>query len=168
MKSIKVMVVFILALMVTGCSLENKQEEQEKDLIADFVKKKGITVDPLESGLYYVETTAGTGDFPINGDTVFIIYTGKYLTDVLFDTNVGKAPFGFVLGEGKVINGMEEGIMLMKKGGKAGFLIPSKLAYGPQGLIQYDPYYGYNQIIPGYTPLWFDVELTNIKPGLHD
>jgi FKBP-type peptidyl-prolyl cis-trans isomerase len=43
----------------------------------------------------------------------------------------------------------------MQEGGKASFLIPSKLAYGSSG------YY----TIGGYTPLLYDVELLLVKPG---
>jgi FKBP-type peptidyl-prolyl cis-trans isomerase len=50
-----------------------------------------------------------------------------------------------------VIAGWTEGIQLMKKGGKAKFLIPSGLGYGKNGF----------QSIPPNTCLIFDVELAN-------
>ena len=54
-----------------------------------------------------------------------------------------------------VIPGWDEGLLLLNKGAKATFVIPSKLAYGEQGY----------QIIPPFTPLVFDVELVSIiKP----
>jgi FKBP-type peptidyl-prolyl cis-trans isomerase len=43
----------------------------------------------------------------------------------------------------------------MKEGGKATFLIPSKLAYGTQG----------NYSVPGYTPVIFDIQLVRVIPG---
>ena len=54
-----------------------------------------------------------------------------------------------------LIAGFDEGITYMKEGGKATFLIPSKLAYGTSG------YY----TIPGYTPLLYDVQLVKVIPG---
>ncbi|HBE43065.1 MAG TPA: hypothetical protein DDW27_18040 [Bacteroidales bacterium] len=44
----------------------------------------------------------------------------------------------------------------MRGGGKALFLVPSRLAYGPTG-----NYY----TIPGFTPLLFNVELVRVKQG---
>jgi hypothetical protein len=42
--------------------------------------------------------------------------------------------------------------MLLNKGAKATFVIPSKLAYGEQGY----------QVVQPYTPLVFDVEMVSI------
>jgi FKBP-type peptidyl-prolyl cis-trans isomerase len=44
----------------------------------------------------------------------------------------------------------------MKEGGKGRFLVPSSLAYGQAGI------WG---IVPGYTPLVFEVNLISVKPG---
>ena len=59
----------------------------------------------------------------------------------------------FTLGNYMVIEGFEEGILYMKKGGKATLLIPSYLAYGTSGT-----YWG----IPGYSPIIFEVELLEV------
>jgi peptidyl-prolyl cis-trans isomerase A (cyclophilin A) len=76
------------------------------------------------------------------------------LDGTVFDTNVGKADtLKYRVNEGQIISGFDEGITYMKVGGKATFLIPSKLAWGPTGYA----------IIPGYTPVIFDVELVRVK-----
>jgi FKBP-type peptidyl-prolyl cis-trans isomerase len=59
-----------------------------------------------------------------------------------------------VLGEGQVIPGWEEGLLMMKEGGKAQLIIPSDLAYG-----QSQP----NYPIPPYATLVFDVELIEVS-----
>jgi FKBP-type peptidyl-prolyl cis-trans isomerase len=73
----------------------------------------------------------------------------------VFDTNAGGADLIRPAGEGYLPLGLDEGIMLMKEGGKATFLIPSKLAYGTQG----------NYSVPGYTPVIFDIQLVRVIPG---
>jgi FKBP-type peptidyl-prolyl cis-trans isomerase len=54
-----------------------------------------------------------------------------------------------------MIAGFDEGITYMKAGGKAKFLVPSSLGYGPSG------YY----TIPGYTALLYEVELVKVSKG---
>ena len=58
----------------------------------DFVQKP--------SGLYYLETLAGTGTAPVAHDTVYVVYTGKFLNGTVFDTNVGGNQLVFPIGEG--------------------------------------------------------------------
>lgn len=69
---------------------------------------------------------------------------------------VSSTSFGYVhkatTGQ-RMIQGWEEGIEVLSKGGSAIFLISSAKAYGD---------YGYS-IIPPYSPLLFMIEITNIK-----
>jgi FKBP-type peptidyl-prolyl cis-trans isomerase FkpA len=68
------------------------------------------------------------------------------------------APIHIPIGQKKVIQGWDEGLMLLNKGAKATFIVPSSLAYGERGAG--------NGIIPPYTPIAFDVELVDIiKPN---
>ena len=58
------------------------------------------------------------------------------------------------LGEGRVIQGWEEGIGLMNVGDKLRLIIPSNLAYGEKGA---------GGVIPPNATLLFDVELVNVN-----
>ncbi len=107
------------------------------------------------SGLEYVETLAGTGAQAKAGDTVRVHYTGKFLDGKVFDSSVSRGePLEFPLGKGRVIKGWDEGIALMKVGGKAILTIPPQLAYGESGA---------GGAIPPNATLIFDVELVGIK-----
>ena len=87
-----------------------------------------------ESGLEYVEIEAGAGDQAKAGKTVRVHYTGKFLDGKVFDSSVTRGePLEFQLGAGRVIKGWDEGIALMKVGGKAQLTIPPQLAYGERG-----------------------------------
>ena len=108
-----------------------------------------------ESGLEYVEIEAGTGDQAKAGKTVRVHYTGKFLDGKVFDSSVSRGdPLEFQLGAGRVIKGWDEGIALMKVGGKAQLTIPPQLAYGERGA---------GGVIPPNATLIFDVELISIK-----
>lgn len=131
---------------------ERKTKEPEET--AAFLKTNKITAKPTVTGLYYVEVIKGTGAKAEKGKTVKVNYTGKLLDGTIFDSSEGKAPIEFVLGTGQVIPGWDEGLALMKSGGKAKFIIPSNLAYSARGA---------GDIILPYTPLYFDVELIEVK-----
>ena len=107
------------------------------------------------SGLEYVETLAGAGAQAKAGDTVRVHYTGKFPDGKVFDSSVSRGePLEFPLGKGSVIKGWDEGIALMKVGGKATLTIPPQLAYGESGA---------GGVIPPNATLLFDVELVGIK-----
>jgi FKBP-type peptidyl-prolyl cis-trans isomerase len=107
------------------------------------------------SGLIYTEVAAGTGANPKPSDTVKVHYTGKLIDGTIFDSSVQRGqPAEFTLGG--VIPCWQEGVQLMKKGGKAQIVCPSDLAYGDAGSPP--------KIKPGAT-LIFDVELLDIVKG---
>jgi FKBP-type peptidyl-prolyl cis-trans isomerase len=89
------------------------------------------------SGLQYEDTKVGEGEPAKAGDTVSMNYTGWLYNDgkqgAQFDSSVGKAPFDFPLGGGRVIKGWDEGVAGMKPGGKRTLIIPADLGYGDSG-----------------------------------
>ena len=154
MKTNKLTLIFLTFLILTLTSC-NKMAKKEIDDRNAYLQANNITVAPTETGLYYIETEAGTGVEPNDGDMVVVHYTGKFLNGEVFDSSVQRnQPFEFQLGAGQVIKGWDEGIGYMKKGGKATLIIPSDLAYGPNDY----------HTIPGHSTLVFDVELVNVKP----
>ena len=79
-------------------------------------------------------------------------YTGKLLNGTVFDSSVQRGqPIQFPVGAGRVIRGWDEGIMMMKQGGKRTLVIPPDLGYGERGIGP----------IPPNAWLIFEVELVN-------
>ena len=87
-----------------------------------------------ESGLEIVTIEEGAGDSPQSGDIVQVHYVGTLEDGTKFDSSRDRGePIAFPLGRGAVIKGWDEGIALLKKGGKAKLIIPPDLGYGASG-----------------------------------
>ena len=63
-------------------------------------------------------------------NTVKVHYTGKLADGQVFDTSEGKEPIEFVLGQGRLIPGFEEGLIDMKVNEKKTISIAKEEAYG--------------------------------------
>ena len=86
------------------------------------------------SGLYYRDITVGGGAPAIAGHTIAVHYTGSLANGTIFDANGTNAtPFSFVLGQGQVIAGWDEGVVGMKVGGSRQLILPPALGYGAGG-----------------------------------
>lgn len=107
-----------------------------------------------ELGIQVIEE--GTGPAAETGDAVDVHYTGTLTDGTVFDSSVSRGvPFTFTLGEGRVIQGWELGVLGMKVGEKRTLTIPPELGYGAAGAGQ--------GLIPPNATLMFDVELIAIN-----
>jgi len=96
----------------------------------------------------------GTGEVSKTGDTLTVNYTGTLTDGTQFDSSIGRAPFSFTLGQNRVIQGWEIGVLNMKVGEKRRLTIPSSLGYGSSGA---------GGVIPPNATLIFEVELLKIN-----
>jgi peptidylprolyl isomerase len=111
------------------------------------------------SGLQIIDTKPGTGATPRAGQTVTVHYTGWLYENgqrgKKFDSSVDRnETFNFPIGQGRVIQGWDEGVGSMKVGGKRTLIIPAALGYGARGA---------GGVIPPNATLIFDVELIGVR-----
>lgn len=66
------------------------------------------------------------------GDKVKVEYSGTLEDGSVFDTNVGKDPLEFTLGEGQLIKGFEDAVEGMAKDEEKSIELAPEDAYGPQ------------------------------------
>lgn len=133
--------------------LERKDPEFAHAKQVETIAERFPDARKTDSGLHYVVVEEGEGEKPSKGDTVVAEYTGTLLNGTQFDSSVGRGPFSFPVGMGRVIAGWDEAFLDMKKGEKRKLIIPSKLAYGERATGP----------IPPNSVLVFDVELLDIK-----
>jgi FKBP-type peptidyl-prolyl cis-trans isomerase FkpA len=149
-----------------------KLKASENATIANYIKTNNIVAKSTPSGLRYVVKKAGLKPKPLPGDTVYVNYTGRTLEGKVFDSSIeadAKAggldqpgrtyePIHFAVGTSRVIQGWDEGLVLLNEGSKARFIVPSALAYGERGA---------GPDIKPYSTLVFDLELVKVVRVKH-
>jgi len=160
MKKISKILLSVLVLFTTGKALAQSQAAKDEKILTEYFAKNHIKATKAPSGLYYTIHKQGSGPNAKNGQSVSMLYLGKFLDGQQFDANMDadykqtRNPFTFTLGAGQVISGWDAGIALLNKGSRASLYLPSASAYGPAGA---------GGRIPPNTVLIFDVEVVDIK-----
>ncbi len=133
-----------------------KLKKQEQVKLNEYIKKNNIKVKPSGSGLYYIETKRGHGKKPEKGDMVKLNFSLTLIdgTPIFSSWKKSKKPLEFEYGKRFDTEGLDEAIGMMRPGGKAKLIVPSKLAFGKNGR---------GNIIPPYTTFLYDVNLLSIK-----
>ena len=119
-------------------------------------------MDATQSELKKIDVKQGHGAEAVAGHGVVVHYTGWLYDSSKPDSHGAKfdssrdrgTPFRFVLGQGRVIRGWDEGVAGMKVGGQRTLVIPSQLGYGARGA---------GGVIPPNATLIFDVELLDVE-----
>ncbi len=96
----------------------------------------------------------GEGQEVEKGDKISAHYVGWLKDGTEFDSSRHKKPISFIVGQGRVIEGWERGILGMKRGEIRKLTIGPDLAYGEKGI---------EDVIPQNATLIFEIELLEIK-----
>jgi FKBP-type peptidyl-prolyl cis-trans isomerase len=133
-----------------------KSSKASPDILAarTLGSKSDKSVVKTPSGLQYIDVKVGAGKAVKNGDMVDVNYTGWLTSGMQFDSSIGRGPFSFPVGAGRVIKGWDEGVAGMKLGGVRKLIVPSELGYGTRGA---------GADIPPSATLIFEVELLRIQ-----
>ena len=137
-----VQTVFLLGLAVSSALAAD-------DYLAAMAAEDGAVT--TASGLVYRELTAGSGASPTVRSVVKAHYHGTLADGSVFDSSVQRGE-PLVIPLNRVIQCWQEGIPMMKVGGKSKLTCPASIAYGDRAA---------GSIPPGST-LTFEVELLEI------
>jgi peptidylprolyl isomerase len=112
----------------------------------------------LPETLVITTLVEGTGEAAKAGDTISVHYVGVLSADgTEFDNSFdGGEPFTFVLGQGQVIKGWDQGLIGAKVGSQIQLDIPADLAYGDQQQ---------GSVIGPNSPLSFVIDVMSITPA---
>jgi len=132
-------------------------------LIGTTMMLAGCNGDEGENGNGGEATTteAGAANIVEQGDTIFVIYTGRLADGTVFDSNAdGGQPLTFIAGAGQMIPGFDAAVLGMELNEEKTIQIPADQAYGEQGVP--DPATG-EYLIPPNSDIEFDVQVIEIR-----
>ena len=139
-------------------SIETDQSLIDAAIISQYIADNELDAIEASEGLYVVIDEPGAGQNPTINSTVRVSYDGKFieLSDqnqlVDGDSFDVSSDAGATFPLANVIRGWQLGIPFFKTGGSGKLIIPSSLAYGPNG----------SGSIPPNEVLVFEVKLIEI------
>ncbi len=149
----RVVLLSMVLISFTACKkdqddrLEENIEEIEQYIADNNLEDLGV-IKKTGSGLHYIVTKEGDGNFPASNSTVTVKYKGYLTNNEVFDANPN-----YTSSLENLIQGWQEGIPKLSKGGAGLLLIPSKLGYGANGAGS----------IPPYAVLIFEIDLLDFQ-----
>ncbi|MBN2214753.1 MAG: FKBP-type peptidyl-prolyl cis-trans isomerase [Bacteroidales bacterium] len=127
--------------------------KKDAEKIAALVNRRKWDMVETETGLWYMIYIKGEGAEAQAGMVATINYNISLLDGKECYSSDETGPKEFRIGQGGVVSGLEEGILLMHEGDKARFIMPPHLAYG---LV------GDNNKIPARAIICYEVELLKL------
>jgi len=168
--------IFILlsTLLFTDCNkpyspaqTENREENSKKLIevnkalvrkdrlrINGYVERNYLDMKETGTGLWYSIIEKGEGAQVEKGNMVNLDYTVSLLDGKECYNSAKDGIKTFVVGQGGVESGLEEGVLLLHAGDKAKFIMPPHLSHGLTGD---------GNKIPGRSTIIYDVELLSIQ-----
>lgn len=128
--------------------------KSEKQSINDFIDRYNFQMSETGSGLFYEIYKKGNGSKAQKGKIAELKFSIRLLNGQMVYRSDEEGIKEFEIGKGGVESGLEEGILLLRIGDHARFIIPSHLAFGLLGDLEK---------IPEKAALVYDIELINLK-----
>jgi FKBP-type peptidyl-prolyl cis-trans isomerase len=150
----------LMMVFFAACSKDNDeaydptpQFNKDVDSIKAYLKSHSLTaIQDTVSGIFYKIAAIGNGidSVKYTNTKVKTLYSGKLLSDIVFDSTTGTTAREFYAGQ--VITGWQFALTKITKGGKIRVYLPSYYGYGRQAQAG----------IPANSPLIFDIELVDV------
>ncbi len=165
-------VLLVLMFMICSCSGSQNRDNQkqqitsedlieanrhlvnrEQEIIEEYVNEEDLEMKKTGTGLWYQISAPGQGDLIQTGDVVTFDYTVRLLDGTLCYDSDNRGPKSFKVGKGDVESGLQQGILMLKKGAEAKFIMPPHLAHG---LV------GDDDRIPSRAIIIYDIEVLEV------
>jgi FKBP-type peptidyl-prolyl cis-trans isomerase FkpA len=145
-QAIRMVCVLLAVGVMAGCGQSAADREAAMKRAVEL--SAGITALGIE------DVKVGAGAEATPGRRITVHYTGTLMDGTKVDSSRDRnEPYPFVLGDGAVIPGWDEGLKGMKVGGLRRLTIPPSMAYGARG----------SGAVPPNAALKFEVELMGVE-----
>lgn len=150
-KSVVILVILILIVVMGFVFLKPQEQFVQEQPALDNLQNINSQITTMQ-----IETlNEGIGEGAKVGDNIAVHYTGTLENGTKFDSSLDRNEvFEYTLGQNRVIQGWEKGLLGMKVGEKRKLVIPPELAYGPNGVPP---------VIPPNATLNFEIEMMSIN-----
>ena len=116
-------------LIAINKAMVNDEQEQ----IEDYIKRYGYKMITTPTGLHYLLQDSGQGRAPVFKSVVSLKYKVEFLNGNYCYSSDSSGVLQFSIGQSDEPTGLQEGLLKLKEGGKAIYIVPSYLAYGLTG-----------------------------------
>lgn len=128
------------------------QKDQQR--IKGYLQRQQIDMKESETGLWYEIIEEGAGEQAADGKIVRLKFRLNLMDGKVCYNSEKDGVKEFLIGKGGVESGLEEGILMLKEGGKARFIMPPHLAHGLTGD---------GNCIPARAIIIYEIEVLSIK-----
>lgn len=158
-----------MVVLLLACGEDFSDDRAASELqFEEYIADAGIADSyKLESGVYFIPRVEGEGKMPESGDEIIIEYRVYTLDSMYIQDNESTTPKQEFTLNGSVLNnqtipygmeGLHEGLALMKEGAQATMIVPFDLAFA---------HYQVNNL-PRFMNYRLEVKLINIKENLFE
>ena len=106
---------------------------KDKEKILAYNQQHKLDMKESETGLWYNIDKRGHGQLAFNGAQITLKYKVSLLDGTPCYSSESLGPKQFIVGRGGVESGLEEGVLLLREGDRALFIMPPHLAEGLPG-----------------------------------
>lgn len=106
--------------------------ERDAELIRRYIARRNWEMQTTKSGLYFSIIEEGDGEPAKKGDLISLEYKLSLLDGTLCYSSE-DGPLVFRVGQGGVEAGLEEAVLMLRKGDKARLILPPFIAHGLTG-----------------------------------
>ena len=138
----------------TYISVNRALVEREQEKIKEYLDEKELDMQQTGTGLWYQVNEQGHGPKVKKGQVVTLDYQIRLMDGTVCYDSDELGPKEFLVGRGGVESGLEEGVLLLKEGSKASFIMPPHLAHG---LV------GDDDRIPSRAIILYEVDVVDVK-----
>lgn len=107
--------------------------QKDLDRIESYIERRGLEMKMTPTGLWYLIMETGKGDSVRNDDLVSISYRCNLLDGTELYSSAELGLKSLRIGRSTIEAGLDEGLRLLRGGGRALLILPSHLAFGLLG-----------------------------------